>query len=810
MRSKFAATLFLLMVSVVHAEWIPLDIAVDTVVIGQVPLDVETDEQGQPHARRIQVYRLADLLLPYLEASKIRSLRDLAERFSEDIALEELNRVGIRPVFDGNELRLNLEIPIDQRQVRDFPLYASRDKAGLGLQNKPYSGYLNYSVQTGYTDEERPAIPSGKRDPTEGQFELVQNLGPVTLESTAAYREFENEPFQRNDTSLVHDDELRQMRYRAGDFYTGVQGFQSSLGAAGLQVQKQFNIRPELGSLTKRSALIQVRQSSLMEVYVNENLILRLRVNPGPYNLRDLPVLYGRNAVRVVLIDDVGGREEFNVDLMFDDQILARGVNDFSYQVGAPSYYLLNEKEYDNRLLSSFYHRYGVTDAWTIGAGYQNYRETEQFSAYTGLLTDWGTHFLDLAWYQDDLQRWGRAGRWRYTSPELKAGFIRQLRLYGSVEGRSREFRTIAYPAPLVSEFSEKYDLLLQQQLGAVGSLGLGFTQLNGQNGGTDDFTRRVTYQLYVTPHWIFDISYDWSQNQSQRDQILASLTWNEPVGRRSAAVAYDSAVRGTSVRYNRNNVKNYDDYRIGVQATHEDPYDRSSGQNADINAEYFGRIVETRLRLLGTRYGGSETRSAQLGFSSAFAWTRDGASLSRPISDAFAIVAPSGLGDSRLNIPNGSENDNIPLADREKLVFMNLTSYIETQLQIDSTSLPLGRYLEREAYVIKPGYRAGIYVPLQVTRAVSVRGRLTATETSMVQYAHGRVRTADGRIFSESFFTDEKGYFVLDGISYGKYVIELADPRLKRIEFEVREDGDSADNQVELGEILIEREAGT
>ncbi len=87
-------------------------------------------------------------------------------------------------------------------------------------------------------------------------------------------------------------------------------------------------------------------------------------------NLKDLPLLYGSNKVKVVLQDDFGGREEFEVDMLFDDQILAEGVNDFSYQAGLPAYFVGREKKYYKDNMSSLYHKYGLTDNVTLFANH--------------------------------------------------------------------------------------------------------------------------------------------------------------------------------------------------------------------------------------------------------------------------------------------------------------------------------------------------------------------------------------------------------------------------------------------------------
>lgn len=189
----------------------------------------------------------------------------------------------------------------------------------------------------------------------------------------------------------------------------------------------------------------------------------------------------------------------------------------------------------------------------------------------------------------------------------------------------------------------------------------------------------------------------------------------------------------------------------------------------------------------------------------------------------SFAIIEPVGLAPGQyLSLPNGLEKDKISLGNEENFVFANLTSYVERAFRLDSTNLGASNHLDREAYLLYPKYRSGLFVPLKVVKSLMVRGKLVSDKKTIEKYAFGKILTADGKVFTNNFFTDESGNFVVDGLSYGKYVIVLADPRLKKIEFELESSGESERakaagrpedpdaSEFELGTLKIEKEAGT
>ena len=138
--------------------------------------------------------------------------------------------------------------------------------------------------------------------------------------------------------------------------------------------------------------------------------------------------------------------------------------------------------------------------------------------------------------------------------------------------------------------------------------------------------------------------------------------------------------------------------------------------------------------------------------------------------------------------------------------MFSNLTSYHQNRLQFNSTELQVGHHLERESYVLIPKYRSGVFIPLTVQKAAILKGQLSSEIPEWHTYAYGKIWSADGQLHSSSFFTDDIGKFVIEGITSGKYEIELSDPRLKRIPIEVQE----IDNpEIDLGIIPLDKKEG-
>jgi outer membrane usher protein len=821
---RLSLTLFaVLLVNVANAEIIPLRLEVDGVNLGDVPANL--NEKGQPVSLNGPV--LSRIIGPFVQTEKIQRITVLTGQ-DDFITIENLTRIGILSNYNEKELKLAVTVPLEMRAVKDYPVVYGQTKAGLGLVEKNFSGYLNLRGTTSYSSQISPVVNYSSKNPAEGFAELVQNLGFATFETTARYVEHDPKAFERVDTSLVHDIEDSQVRLRAGDFNPNTIAFQSGLQAGGLQITKQFNIYPDRSPLNRRSTLVQITNNSLLELFVNDILITRVRVTPGPYNLKDLPLLYGRNTVKVILTDDFGKKEEFIVDMLFDDQILPEGVSDFAYQAGKPSYFLGNEKKYYDDSFSSLYHRYGVNDRITVNLNHQNFLSSNLWGAGVGHLSIIGSNFLDVAHYTDSNVKAASAFRWRYNSPETNWPALFRFRLLASAEARSKDFLAISPIAFSPPNFAERYDLVLQKQITDSSSISVGATKTIGQNSGINDLEYRTVYQNQILKNWRIDFSYSRREQVPDSDQAQITINWLENEGKAQASVTQDIPNNLTALRYMRNSRFNYNDFQMSMYGQRQK--DRTTGvesQSMDVYGSYFAPKYEISAQANSSTRGsvgnGTDlTNSERLSLGTALAWTQDSLSISRPIVDSFAVIQAEGLGPKQtLTIPNGAEEDRIILNGNEAFVYANLTSYVERPVKLDSTGLGLGSNLERESYILRPKYRSGLYVPLKVNKALTLRGRLASDKPDQVAYMYGKILDSEGKVFSNNFFTDESGNFVVDGLSYGKYQIELSDPRLKKINFELVDIGekgraeqagereDSEASAFQLGTIKIENEAG-
>jgi outer membrane usher protein len=760
--------------------------------------DVEISFHHPQQDLKISRADLNAFLAPILLESKWERLLQ-ANSGLDMIPARELERIGIKVQFDEKTLELRCLIPLEIRRLQELSLDPRNKGFGLDLGSTPGSGYLNLTGLQGYTTSEREGF--ARPDPFEGQVELVQNLGPVTLESLGLYKDRESNPWERGDTALVSDLPSWQTRIRLGDSSPLTSDYMSSLPAGGLHVYRQFGIDPARPSIGLRSAVIQVEKPSWLEISVNRVLIAKMRVPVGPLNLKDLPLLVGRNRIHIKLTDDFEKSEEFDVDLFFDNALLGQGVHDFSYFVGRPWLNDSREREYQKDGFVSLLHRYGLNDRVTLGLDAQTYQDQRVVGGEIGFLTPFGSVQSNLASSRNQMKE-GTADHWRFRSSEQDNGFLKSNRLLVDYEHRSTFFVLPALLPSSLPEFSTKAEANFQTLIGSGKSFSYGGGYQWGQNGFQDSRFYRAGIQSSLAYGFRMDLSFVETIRSSTDEQWLFNLTWSEPTGVVSANVLTDSLNHQTLLGAHKSARRQSDD--ISADASWQNSEDSNQ---LSLRTNYLGRRADLLFQQDSSTVQSRSTNQTRVGLGTAIAWAGGKISLSRPIRDSFAFLSAQDMpeqGKLRIN-PSGDTEAESVLESNDSYILANLSSYQKTNLQIDSTTLPIGYSLDREFYRLRPQYRSGVYVDLGLSRKVYTRGRLIRANGQPLSFQDGQIYNEKNQLVSDTFFTGDDGQFILDQLKPGTYQIQLHEAGWKRFSIHLPEN----EMELNLAPLTVQRQEG-
>ena len=173
----------------------------------------------------------------------------------------------------------------------------------------------------------------------------------------------------RLDTTWQYDDEQHEISYRAGDFINSGLAWTRPIRMGGLQIARDFALRPDLVTSPLASASGTAAVPSSVDVLVNNFKVYTQDVDPGPFRIDNLPVV-GDNGTTTLVMHDITGKEVTQTSPFFiSSRLLAPGVFDYSVEGGyARTYYGEQSFSYAPGLIGSATLRGGLTDWATVEA----------------------------------------------------------------------------------------------------------------------------------------------------------------------------------------------------------------------------------------------------------------------------------------------------------------------------------------------------------------------------------------------------------------------------------------------------------
>lgn len=169
----------------------------------------------------------------------------------------------------------------------------------------------------------------------------------------------------RLDTRWQRDDPQRLARLRLGDTVSQAGAWGRALRYGGLQWGTDFSLQPGFLSFPLPTLRGEAALPSTLDVYVNNSQRLQSRLQPGPFDLSELPVVTGQGEIRTVVRDLLGREQVVVTPYYVSPALLKPGLSAVSVDVGAEREdYGVASNRY-GRALASVTERRGVTERFT-------------------------------------------------------------------------------------------------------------------------------------------------------------------------------------------------------------------------------------------------------------------------------------------------------------------------------------------------------------------------------------------------------------------------------------------------------------
>lgn len=301
---------------------------------------------------------------------------------------DELTEVGIKPdaatvddsglvrvdrlpsvAYEIDEAAQRLYVTTDNDQARAAKVIDA-DPADLDDRMNPQSGFgavLNYTLfaSSNTLFEDDVELFQGISGGFDGR--IFSRFGTLNQSFITGYTDNRFDEFTRLNTTWSYSDPERLLTYRLGDFVSGGLSWTRPVHLGGMQIERNFALRPDLVTLPLPSFSGTAAVPSTLEVYTQNARTYAGDVAAGPFEVVNLPALTGSGEATVVLRDSLGRETVTTLPYYSSSMLLRKGLADFSAEVGfARRNYGIESDDYDGRVMGVVSARYGLTDWLTI------------------------------------------------------------------------------------------------------------------------------------------------------------------------------------------------------------------------------------------------------------------------------------------------------------------------------------------------------------------------------------------------------------------------------------------------------------
>jgi len=172
----------------------------------------------------------------------------------------------------------------------------------------------------------------------------------------------------RLDSAYTFADVNTLRRYSLGDFINGGLTWNRPVHMEGVQIRSDFSMRPDLITFPLPALAGSASVPSTVDVLVNGNLVSSNQVEPGPFQIPQLPVMSGAGTITMTMTNALGGQVTVTEPFYGGSELLASGLQTFAGQAGlVRRNWGALSNDYGKCAGTAFYRR-GLTQKFTVEA----------------------------------------------------------------------------------------------------------------------------------------------------------------------------------------------------------------------------------------------------------------------------------------------------------------------------------------------------------------------------------------------------------------------------------------------------------
>ncbi len=739
-------------------------------------------------------------------------------------ALADLQKRGLNLSYDGQASELKISPAIDQLLDRNLDFGSSSESVISANRQTPagISAYVNTRMVAEYVHQSSSG-ETGIRAPN-FDFEGAVRIGSVVVEGEASLtNDSRNSPmagFQdqsyaltRKSTRLVYDYAPETVRIKVGDLSPGVAGFQASTDILGVSAERSYALlRPGQTIRPTAHQTFRVDRPSSLDISVDGVISRRFRLQPGNYNIRDLPIGPGATKVTLIFEDDTGARKTLDITNFSGADFLAPGIDEWQIAGGVKAAHAvqpsreklffspvtLTQPEYlwDQPVVTASY-RMGLTPSIMAGFNAQADQQTVMAGSTVSLQTAIGFVSLDLSTSLADQSSFGFAARSSYELANVRGSNGLNQSFRASAEYKSAAFAPInegILRRDAILNFGAGYSRELTDTVSASVTASLSFGRDLFSSLDSWEADASVTKRFSNVLSGAFSVGYRSGAGTADTTHPCICVHDYDAAGLRALArISYrPDAASSVSLGYDtqtgtaRATASTSGGGGIGAWNASVDTAYAANGQTADVNASanYSANradvSVSHALRLDNFSRGTDTARTVDerttLRTETGFA-VADGAwSYGRPIRNSFAVIdTHESLGDRSVIIGN-RDAPSVRSDGLAGALVTDLGPYSARRINYDVENSPPGYDLGTGTYDVQAPYKSGYKLQVGSAYAITAVGSLMDRDGNAVALLQGGAKEADKKdAVKVEIFTNKAGRFAAQGLAPGRWLIEMA-----------------------------------
>lgn len=590
--------------------------------------------------------------------------------------------------------------------------------------------------------------------------ELGARAGDILFLTDGRYeRTPDRERWVRLSTSLTRDDRTKLTRFVAGDFIgtSGLLG--SALNLGGISYSRSFRIDPYLITRPQFGYTGSALTPSQVEVYLDGQKIATQAFPPGTFALRNIVGYTGARTLEVVVRDAAGREERFLVPFYFSDVVLAKGLTDFSYSFGAPRRNL-GQASWDYGSLTFLgYHRWGITDALTLGGRAE--ANSDGFNAgpeAAVVLGQYGTVTAAANLSSGRGRRTGYSGAFSW----VYIGRVVGGRLFARTF--SPDYATVDESAALQQTRTEA-GAGLNVSTRTLGSLSVDYSRRTLLERPAED-SLSAGYSRHLWRSVQVRLSARWTRGeQSKRELFVGFSAYPRAATTVSAGVRSEDGRESLALDALRSLPLGEG---FGYEVSARLPLATDGESQGSANVQYRRKFGLFSAGFDLSDVPGSERlETYRLSAAGGLGWTGGTIGLTRPITDSFGVAR---VGD----LPGVRVYQNGQLVGRTnasgKVFLPELASYLDNQISIENHDIPLEYSVPALTKLVSPPLRSGSAVKFEAARIQGVTGTISTRAGEQLvplEFAIFSLQ-ADGSL--QEYSTGKGGEFYIENLPAGRH----------------------------------------